>query len=181
MGPASPACALDTSKPSIRKAGMTVHLIRFSMIVSGLPWSGHAEQVSDAVLTHPAGPADPVDIVLGLIRDVVIDDVADPFDIDAPADDIGGDQNVNVPRRKPRITRSRAAWGRSPWIAATPEHRRNRSASRSAPALGAGEDDALAGFISFEQMKLKSSTLRCVIHRDEILLDGPPTAHPETG
>src|SRR5271157_2681248 len=34
---------------------------------------GPDEQVSDAVLTHPAGPADPVDIVLGLIRDVVID------------------------------------------------------------------------------------------------------------
>ena len=58
-----------------------------------------------------------------------------------------------VPSRNPCMTRLRTVWARSPWIAATPGTRAaKRLGQPIGPALGPGEDDALAGLVAFEQM-----------------------------
>src|SRR4051812_4589674 len=47
---------------------------------------GAYKQIGQAIRAHPAGPADTVEIILGVVGDVEIDDVADPADVDAAAD-----------------------------------------------------------------------------------------------
>ena len=98
---------------------------------------GADEQVGDAVLAHASGPADPVDVVLRIVGHVVVDDVADALDIDAAADDVGGDQHRDLPASEPAASRGREWSGaRSPWMAETPLITLcSRSARRSAPRL----------------------------------------------
>jgi hypothetical protein len=43
-----------------------------------------------------AGTADPVDIILGMTREVVIDHVGNPFHIDSACGDIGCDEDANT-------------------------------------------------------------------------------------
>jgi len=43
-----------------------------------------------------AGTADPVDIILGMTREVVIDHVGNPFHIDSACRDIGCDKDANT-------------------------------------------------------------------------------------
>ena len=45
----------------------------------------------------PAGAADPVDIILAALRDVVVDHIIDAGDVDAPGGHVGGHQNAGAP------------------------------------------------------------------------------------
>jgi len=47
--------------------------------------------------TGPAGSADPMHVVLGILRHIVVDDVRDPLDIEAPLRHIGGDEDPHLP------------------------------------------------------------------------------------
>ena len=49
-----------------------------------------------AAAAGPAGAADAVHVGLGVGRDVVVDDVADPVDVEAAGRDVGGDQDVEL-------------------------------------------------------------------------------------
>ena len=66
-----------------------------------------------------AGAADPVDIALGVERDVVVDDVRDVLDVQPARRDVGRDQDVDLAERKRPITRSRWTWVRSPCSVST--------------------------------------------------------------
>lgn len=57
---------------------------------------GFAEGDGFAVGAGPRGSADPVDVGLGFVRDIVIDDERDSFDVDAACGDVGGDQDPDV-------------------------------------------------------------------------------------
>jgi hypothetical protein len=46
-----------------------------------------------ALGTDAGGAADAVDVVLGVLREIVVDDVADALDVETAAGDIGGNQN----------------------------------------------------------------------------------------
>ena len=48
--------------------------------------------------TRAAGAADPVDVGLGVGGDVVVDDVADPLDVETARGHVGGDQDVELAR-----------------------------------------------------------------------------------
>ena len=45
-------------------------------------------------LIRAAGAADAVDIILGVLRNVVVDDMADPRDVDAASGDVGSDHDL---------------------------------------------------------------------------------------
>lgn len=46
--------------------------------------------------SRPSRSADPVDIVLGRLRQVIIDDVGDPVDIETPCRHVRGNQNLEI-------------------------------------------------------------------------------------
>ena len=50
------------------------------------------EGIADAL--GAAGAADAVDIIFGMLGNVVIDDMADTFDVDAARGDVGGDHDL---------------------------------------------------------------------------------------
>src|SRR5690606_3547682 len=54
------------------------------------------EQDRFAAAASAAGAADPVHVGFRIVRDVVIDDVADPFDVQAAGGDIGGDHQIEL-------------------------------------------------------------------------------------
>ena len=113
---------------------------------------GTDEQVGDAVLAHPSGPADPVDIVLRIVGHVVIDDVADALDIDAAADDVGGDQHGDLPAAKPMHHTVAGGLGKIAMDGGnSADHPVQPISEPVGPALGAGEDDALPGPVALEQ------------------------------
>ena len=49
-----------------------------------------------AAAAGAAGAADAVHVGLGVGRDVVVDDVADPLDVEAAGGDVGGDEDVEL-------------------------------------------------------------------------------------
>src|SRR6185503_4016815 len=53
-----------------------------------------AERYGDAVAAGARGAADAVDVALGDVRQVVVDDVADAVDVDAACGNVGGDQGA---------------------------------------------------------------------------------------
>src|SRR6185369_5630188 len=57
---------------------------------------GAAESDGDAVGAGPSGAADAVDILLGNVRQVEVDDVADAGDVDPAGGDVGRDQHRRV-------------------------------------------------------------------------------------
>ena len=67
-------------------------------LVEQLALVGQDEGEGDAVAAHPAGAADPVDVVLGVLGQVEVDDVRDARHVDAPADDVGGHQRSSAAR-----------------------------------------------------------------------------------
>src|SRR5262249_11904266 len=54
---------------------------------------GSDKRIGYAFAAYAAGAADAVDVVVGRLRDVVVDDVRDAGDVDATAHDVGGDQD----------------------------------------------------------------------------------------
>jgi hypothetical protein len=71
-----------------------------------------------AAATGAAGAADPVDVRLGVGRDVVVDDVADPLDVQAAGRDVGGDEDVELAGLELVDRPSRWTCATSPLIAA---------------------------------------------------------------
>jgi hypothetical protein len=63
--------------------------------------------------SRAAGAADAVDIILGMLRHVVVDDVADVGDVDAARGDVGGDHDLvlAVAKTFQRLFAVRAACG----------------------------------------------------------------------
>jgi len=57
--------------------------------------SDEGEGVPDGV--DASGPADPMDVILGGVRHVVVDHVRDSFDVEPARRDVGGDQNLHPP------------------------------------------------------------------------------------
>ena len=62
-----------------------------------LQLAGVAEGQGDAVLSRPAGAADPVDVGLRNVREVVVDHAGEPLDVQAPGGDVGGHQHPDLP------------------------------------------------------------------------------------
>ncbi len=54
------------------------------------------EREGDSSSSCPPCPANPVDIVLGALRQVKVDDVGDGWDIDPPGSHIGGNENFEI-------------------------------------------------------------------------------------
>ena len=132
---------------------------------------GANEQVGNAVLAHPSGPADPVDVVLRIVGHVVIDHVADALDIDAAADDVGGHQHRDLPAAEPahhavayRLGKIAVDGGDAADDSVQP------IGKPVGPALGAGEDDALPGPVALEQ-EHEQVKLPLGRHRDVVLLN----------
>ena len=71
-------------------------------LVEHLGLVGQDEREGHAVVPHPAGPADPVDVVRRVVGQVEVDDVRDAADVDPAADDVGGDQG-REPARAERV------------------------------------------------------------------------------
>jgi hypothetical protein len=65
-----------------------------SMIVRSQKADGFAHGLG------PPRPADPVDVILGMTGEVVVDDVGNTFHVDAPGSDIGGHQDPDPSRLK---------------------------------------------------------------------------------
>ena len=62
-----------------------------------LVFVGHeADRIADRM--RAAGAADAVDVILGLLREVVVDDVRDAVDVDAARGDVGRDQHRALAR-----------------------------------------------------------------------------------
>ena len=53
-------------------------------------------EIASPLRPGAAGAADAVHVGLGVGRDVVVDDVADPLDVEAAGGDVGGDQDVEL-------------------------------------------------------------------------------------
>ena len=90
-----------------------------------------------ARLAGAGGAAGAVQVGLVVGRRVVVDDHVDVVDVDAAGRDVGGDQGVELARRRSRAAPARASfWRRSPWMAAafTPSSS-SLPARRSAPCL----------------------------------------------
>ena len=93
------------------------------------------------------------------------------FDVDAAADDVGGDQDGDRPVAEPLHDAVAGRLGRSPWIVATPGTRAAEPLGEPVgPALRPGEDDALAGLVALEQVD-QQVELPVVLDRDVVLLD----------
>ena len=60
------------------------------------------EQDRFALASRPPGAADPVDVGLGIVGDIVVDDVADALDVEPSRGDVGRDQNVDLARFEAR-------------------------------------------------------------------------------
>ena len=56
--------------------------------------AGEADR--DARRARAAGPADAVHVILGVVRQVVVDDVADSLDVNAAGGDVGGHDHRNL-------------------------------------------------------------------------------------
>jgi len=57
---------------------------------------GRQQRDGDALSSSPPGSADPVDINLGIIGQVEIEDVGDIVDVESTGGDIGGHQNFDL-------------------------------------------------------------------------------------
>ena len=57
---------------------------------------GVTKAIESPRAARAAGAADAVDVGLGVGRDVVVDDVADPLDVEAAGRDVGGDEDVEL-------------------------------------------------------------------------------------
>ena len=115
---------------------------------------GANEHVGNAVATHSAGATDPVDVVFGVVGNVEIDDVADSANVDAATDDVGGDQDGNRAVAKSAHDAIASGLGQIAVDGRNPFDARLEPLGQFVgPALGAGEDDALARLVAFEQME----------------------------
>ena len=72
--------------------------VAFSMALEQVPLARGDEGDRVALAAGPAGAADAVDVGLGVGRDVVVDDVADPLDVETAGGDVGGDEDVELAR-----------------------------------------------------------------------------------
>ena len=70
--------------------------ISFSIAASDLESMGADDGDGGAALAGAAGAADPVHVVVGVVRDVEIEDVADVRNIEPARGDVGGDQELDV-------------------------------------------------------------------------------------
>ena len=70
--------------------------VAFSIELEQVALARGDERDRVAAAAGPAGAADPVHVGLGVGRDVVVDDVADPLDVEAAGGDVGGDQDVEL-------------------------------------------------------------------------------------
>ena len=96
------------------------------LLLDGADLVGEAEEVEAADVLRrderdrragaPRAPGAPgaVHVVLGGLREVVVDDVREVRDVDAARGDVGGDEEAELPlaRRAPSPARGRAAGGR---------------------------------------------------------------------
>ena len=62
-----------------------------------MPLARRDEQDRLAAATGAAGAADAVNVALGVVGDVVVEDVADSLDVQAARGDVGGDEDVELP------------------------------------------------------------------------------------
>ena len=76
------------------------------------------ERDRPAVAPGAGRAAGAVQVVLGVLGRLVVDDRADVVDVDAAGGDVGGDEHRQLALGEARSARSRDGCGRSPWIAA---------------------------------------------------------------
>jgi len=55
------------------------------------------ERQREPMTTRAARPPDPMDVILGIVGKVEVDDGLDVVDVDAAGSDIGGDQQLGLP------------------------------------------------------------------------------------
>ena len=112
-------------------------------LVEQLALLGQDEREGDAVLAHPAGPADPVDVVRRVVGQVEVHDVRDALDVDPAADDVGRHQG----RQAAGAERQRGPGSAATGSGCRASCRRGRPSARSIVAdligtpLGPAEDD----------------------------------------
>ena len=122
----------------------------------------------------PGTPGTPnaMHVVFGLRGEVVVHHVIDPFDVDAAGEHVGGNEDVGgavgeIVERAPALVLAAAGVDRLNRVAGFFE----APAGRIGTASRAGEhDDALMP--AFGQHALEQSGLDCLLHVDDVLLDG---------
>jgi len=118
------------------------------------------------------GPANPVDVRLGGIGDVVVDDVGDQGDVDPPRGDVRGDEYLEGTITEPVQRRLPAVLGKVPLergclvaglLQLFPQ--------ALGPVLGTGEDQYRLGIRMVKQLQ-KQGGLEVLLHRVEGMTDG---------
>ena len=114
--------------------------------------------------TRPPGPAgapDPVHIRLGVVRDVVVEHMRYPLDVQTPGSDIGGDQDVDASRsRSAAMVRSRWLCGISPLMAAAENPRARSLSATSSVACLVRTKTIIASNGSTSSTRVSASILR---------------------
>ncbi len=132
-------------------------------------FSGHQGDGMAAV-ARPAGAADAVDVVLGLVRQIEIHHMGQLMNVNAAGGDVGGDQHPQLAALEPR-----QGTGAGP-LALVAMDRRRRHALGTEPVgdairtmLGAGEDQHLLPVIAGDQMAEQIRLARHIARVKDVL------------
>ena len=97
--------SLNMRDPPRRHVGLGGHLHRRDALAGEAldlrhhpPLARGDEEHGDPGAPGPAGAADAVDVGLDVVGDVVVDDVADPLDVQPAGGDVGRHHDLHLPR-----------------------------------------------------------------------------------